>query len=77
LLGLGLTFGLAALYVFLIEIWKPTVRTSAQIKNTLGITPLVSISHVSTTTEYFTARLALLALILLVALVGYGSFAFL
>jgi len=77
LFGLGLTFGLAALYVFLIEIWKPTVRTSAQIKNTLGITPLVSISHVSTTTEYFTARLALLALILLVALVGYGSFAFL
>ena len=73
-LGLLLSMGLAALYVFLLEIQNPTVRTSAQLEKVLGTSPLVSIGHVSNATEDFMARLTQASMILLIALMAYVTF---
>ncbi|MBU2982676.1 hypothetical protein KO498_12740 [Lentibacter algarum] len=76
-LGFVLTFGLAALYVFLLEIRRPTVRTSSQLERAMGITPLVAISHVPSSSEAIATKLTWISFFALVALVGYGSFMFL
>ncbi|MCV2893677.1 hypothetical protein [Lentibacter sp. XHP0401] len=74
LLGLSLTVGLAGLYVFLLEVRNPTVRTTAQLEKALGITPLVSISYVSTAAEDFTSLLTKASLVSLVLMIAYAAF---
>jgi capsular polysaccharide biosynthesis protein len=74
LLGLALTIGLAALYVFLLEVRRPTVRTAAQLEQVIGITPLVSISYVSTAAENVTSLLTRASLFSLALMAVYAAY---
>ena len=69
LMGTAASTALGAALVFLLEMLRPVIRTSAQFRRQLGVAPTISVPHVFTTSEQRQRRTVLVAVVVLI-LVG-------